>query len=149
MSDKIQDAYNNIVEAYGTGTTSGARGKISTLTKGSPTFDKPATTDDEEEIEGVKEGEGSGSDVEGEFLSKKTKEFDGDDEDEEDPKNEGLTNTQRQDKMGPKDIMKALVKKGLPAAVNFHMSGKDLFIGNIESGIDLIIEANGTWRLES
>lgn len=148
MSDKIQDAYNNIVEAYGTGTTSGARGKISTLTKGSPTFDKPATTDDEEEIEGVKEGEGSGSDVEGEFLSKKTKEFDGDDEDEEDLKNEE-TNTQARDKITPKDILNGLKNRGLKDGGSVKMSGKNLFVGNIVSGVDLIIKADKTWVVES
>lgn len=56
------------------------------------------------------------------------------------------TNTQRRDKMTPKDLLSALEKKGLKGA---KMSGKNLYIGNIESGVDLTISADGRWYLES
>lgn len=56
------------------------------------------------------------------------------------------TNTQRRDKMSPKDLLKGLESKGLKGA---KMSGNNLFIGNIESGVDLIIMSNGKWVLET
>lgn len=56
------------------------------------------------------------------------------------------TNTQRRNEIGPKDILKGLKRMGLKGA---SMSGNNIFIGGIESGIDLSIAPNGKWYVES
>ena len=84
MKDEIDKAYQEIVEQYGgggygsnlrTGSSSVDRGRASTLTKGDIKFDKPDTDEDESKVKKEDDEENTGSDVEGEVLSKKVKEF--------------------------------------------------------------------------